>query len=143
MNIETKDGAVLTALHKSDGGWKYRWVFFYKDGRVKRGAWNGGDEDALKASKQPTNGLLAVRIEAIDHHQCLRPCADVPADEFCMIQWEAEGLISAYGKVVPRIIGITLVTTTQRVTFLQDGLADVQNRTPEDLHTLYQYGAIA
>lgn len=138
---EAKHGAVYQTLENKPGGWKYRWVLEYTSGVVKRGGWNGDHDDKfLKASEQSTTGLLRAFIEAMDSNRAYYKAVECPGPDFCMFQWIHEGKISRFGAVNSRIIGMALVTRSEKVTMLESGVAEVEARPQDEQHSSFHYG---
>ena len=133
--------AIYQTLMEIPGGWKYRWAFEYSTGVRRYGGWNADYEDVhLKASTQNLNGLRRAFIEAMDNHRVVHVAVECPGTDFCMFQWVHEGMLSKFGALQSRIIGLTLVTRSEKVTMLGDGTAEVSARPLGEQDNQFRYG---
>lgn len=143
MQLEAKNGVTYQALQSRPGGWKFRWVFEYASGLVKRGGWNADVEDSyLQAWRQPKTGLIRASIEAMDANRAYHRAAECPGSDFCSFEWVHEGRIGQLGAVDSRIVGMTLLTRTERVTIYSDGQAEVRARPANESDNIFHYGAM-
>lgn len=143
MQMEAKDGVTYQALETRPGGWKFRWVFEYASGVVKRGGWNSDVEDPhLQAWRQPKTGLVRAAIEAMDANRCYYRAVECPGSDFCSFEWVHEGRIGRMGPIDSRIVGMTILTRSERVTMLSCGKAEVSARPAGESDNLFHYGAM-
>jgi hypothetical protein len=140
---EAKHNVEYQALHSIRGGYKFRWVLEYANGRVKRGGWNADTNDAsLQAWAQSKSGLVRASIESCDPNRVTRRVVECPGADFCSFEWVYEGRIGKFGPVDARIIGMTILTRSERVTMLSCGKAEVNARPENESDNLFHYGAM-
>jgi hypothetical protein len=142
MQNEAMHGVAYQHMQPSPGGWVFRWVFEYATRPTKRGGWNNDAKDPyLQAWSQPKEGLVRAAIEAMDANRVTHRVVDCPGADFCSFEWVYEGRITRMGPVDARVVGMTILTRSERVTILQCGKAEVSLRPANESDNLFLYGA--
>lgn len=135
---------MLVLSKPSDGIRFLRWRFEYTDKPARVGVWNyTGDDKSLQAWSQPKENLLFAAIEAKDHNQVIHRVFECPGEDFCNFQWEMEARFSMGGSVSShRLVGLTLVSRTERATIFNNGATVVEPRQADDFDNHYLYGKV-
>lgn len=140
---EANHGAEYQALETKPGGYKYRWVLEYATGIVRHGGWNADyDDPFLQAWRQPKDGLIRAAIESQDANQVIRLVAFCPGADFCSFEWVYEGRMGDFGPIDGRVVGMTILTRSERLTMLSCGKAEVVARPANEADNLFLYGRI-
>lgn len=143
MDTQSANGVTYQVLQQRPGGWEFRWVLEYTSGVVKRGGWNADIKDAhLQACLQTMGNILRAFIEAMDKNRVYYRAVECPGADFCSFEWVHEGRIGGFGAVDSRVVGMTLLTRTERVTMLSCGMAEVNARPANELDNQFHFGAM-
>jgi len=121
-----------------------RWRFEYTDKPPKIGIWNyTGDAPELQAWRQSKSNLLFAVIEAKDQNQVIHRIFECPGADFCNFQTEMEARFSMNGGTGQhRMVGLTLVSRTERATIFLNGEIEIAKRASDDFDNHYKYGKV-
>jgi hypothetical protein len=137
---QTESGTVYNLLEPVPGGYSFAWNIEYLTGVIKRGGWNCDAADPyMQAWRQKTDGILRAFVVAMDKNRVKRVVAECSGQDFFGFEWAYEGRIGGFGKVKARVCGLTLLTSTERVTMFENGRAHVGPFDPR-LHAHYPQG---
>ena len=105
--------------------YRLRWVFYYTDGKVKRGVWNGTSprlEDT--AVFQNKNNLLVAAIEGEDINGNLKTFLEIDGKDYVSSTWERIVRLPMMGaniKTSGKLVGLSFYTPTEKITVNTDG----------------------
>ena len=133
---------LATLSQPNEGIRGLRWRFEYSDKLDKVGQWNfTGSDSKDQAWSQSRQNLLWAVIEAKDHNQIVHRVFECPGVDFCNFEWEAEQRFAMNGVSTQyRIVGLSLITRTERATVFISGHTKIEPRKIEDKDNLFSYG---
>lgn len=118
---------------------RLRWRYEYAASPARYGGW---DNPNIKAWNISRDGLLWAVIEAEDFEGNLMRVAECPGPDFCMFQWEAEVGYGASGPSQQRLVGLSIISRSAKLSVYNNGIVSSEKRANVDLDNHFQFGKV-
>lgn len=120
--------------------YRLRWRFIFKDGKEKKGVWNGVSKNVEDSAWGIKKENLSKAIIEGENRQSweITPFLELDGHDYAFAQWEAYSRISSVlrlqGEQTPQvhISGLSFWTTTEKITVFINGSIERRALTPED-----------
>jgi hypothetical protein len=120
------------------GKYDATWLLEYTDGRIKKGVFNNATQNKSDSAwAQNKTGLLRAGIW-VRSGNVQRMVMDCTGQDFCNFEWVAE---KSFNSGHQKIVGLTLVTRTERATFFLDGNCKIKKRDNSE-DKLFHFGGL-